>query len=209
MQRPAAVSAIKVEGRRAHDRVRAGEEVLLVARPVLVSVFDVLDRRPVPELGALDLDVEVECSSGTYIRSLARDLGEALGVGGHLTALHRTRVGGFSIDEARTLDALAAEVAASGRIGMLCLAEAASSAFPMVAVPSAAEGAVRHGRPIDLLRVWTPFRDVWDEVGSGDRDGWSDAVEPHALFSESGEFLALAAPNPDATTRYLAVFAQP
>jgi tRNA pseudouridine55 synthase len=208
MQRPAAVSAIKVEGRRAHERVRAGEEVELAARPVLVRVFDVLDRRPVPELGALDLDVEVECSSGTYIRALARDLGEALGVGGHLTALHRTRVGGFTIDEARTLEALADEVAAGG-LSALCLADAAGSAFPMVALPAPAEGAVRHGRPIDLLRVWAPFRDVWDEAGTGDRDGWAAAVEPHALFSESGEFLALAAPNPDATTRYLAVFAQP
>ncbi|HEX6888071.1 MAG TPA: tRNA pseudouridine(55) synthase TruB, partial [Candidatus Nanopelagicales bacterium] len=65
LQRPSAVSAIKVDGRRAHDRVRAGEEVELAERPVLVRVFDVLERRPVPELGALDLDVEVECSSGT------------------------------------------------------------------------------------------------------------------------------------------------
>jgi tRNA pseudouridine55 synthase len=209
LQRPAAVSAIKVEGRRAYDRVRAGEEVALVARPVLVSVFDVVDRIPVPELGALDLDVEVECSSGTYVRALARDLGEALGVGGHLTALRRTRVGGFTIDEARTLEELAAEVDGAGAPQVLCLADAASSAFPMVAVPGAVEGAVRHGRPIDLLRVWAPFRDVWDEAGAGDRDGWAEAVEPHALFSESGEFLALAAPNPDATTRYLAVFAQP
>jgi tRNA pseudouridine55 synthase len=208
MQRPAAVSAIKVDGRRAHDRVRAGEEVELPARPVLVSVFDVLARRPVPEFGALDLDVEVECSSGTYIRSLARDLGVALGVGGHLTALRRTRVGGFTIDEARSLEALAEE-AGAGALHMLCLADAAGSAFPMVALPGPAEGAVRHGRPIDLLRVWAPFRDVWDEAGTGDPDGWAAAVEPHALFSESGEFLALAAPNPDATTRYLAVFAQP
>ena len=211
MQRPASVSAIKVDGRRAHDRVRAGEEVELAARPVLVSVFDILERHPRPELGALDLDVEVECSSGTYVRALARDLGSALGVGGHLTALHRTRVGGFTIEEARTLDELADEVVDRGSFDLLDLAEAASSAFPMVAVTGRDEAAVRHGRPIDLTRVWAPFRDIVDlELGLDAEPGeWAEHVEPHALFAESGEFLALVAPNPDATTRYLAVFAQP
>ena len=97
MQRPSSVSAIKVEGRRSHDRVRAGEEVELVERPVVVGAFDVLDVRPQPALGALDVDVVVTCSSGTYIRALARDLGEALGVGGHLTALRRSRVGCFEL----------------------------------------------------------------------------------------------------------------
>ena len=211
LQRPSAVSAIKVDGRRAHDRVRAGEAVELAARPVLISVFDVLDRRPQPDLAALDLDVEVECSSGTYVRALARDLGAALGVGGHLTALHRTRVGGFTIDEGRTLDDLAAELAETGTIDVLDLAEAASSAFPMVAVCPKDEAAVRHGRPIDLGRVWTPFRDIAQaELAGGAGDGqWAEHVEPHALFNEAGEFLALAAPNPDTSTRYLAVFAQP
>jgi tRNA pseudouridine55 synthase len=208
LQRPSAVSAIKVDGRRAHDRVRAGEEVELAERPVLVRVFDVLERRPVPELGALDLDVEVECSSGTYVRALARDLGAALGVGGHLTALRRVRVGGFEIDEARSLEQLTADAAADA-LPLLCLADAASFAFPMVAIPAAAEHAVRHGRPIDLTRVWAPFRDVWDDNGVGEAEEWAEHVEPHALFSEGDEFLALVAPNPDATTRYLAVFAQP
>ena len=84
MQRPSSVSAIKVEGRRSHDRVRGGEEVELSQRPVVVGAFDVLAVRPEPSLGVLDLDVLVTCSSGTYVRALGRDLGEALGVGGHL-----------------------------------------------------------------------------------------------------------------------------
>ncbi|WP_417504978.1 tRNA pseudouridine(55) synthase TruB [Microbacterium sp.] len=103
-QVPSSVSAIKVDGRRAYDRVRAGEEVVLAARDVVVSRFDVSARRQ--QDGFLDLDVIVACSSGTYIRSLARDLGAALGVGGHLTALRRTRVGPFEVTDAVGLDAL-------------------------------------------------------------------------------------------------------
>jgi tRNA pseudouridine55 synthase len=96
------VSAIKVDGKRAYARVRAGEVVELAARPVTVARFDLLSaQRPDDDL--LDLDVVVECSSGTYIRALARDLGAALGVGGHLRALRRTRVGGFGIDAAATI----------------------------------------------------------------------------------------------------------
>ncbi|PVE95942.1 MULTISPECIES: tRNA pseudouridine(55) synthase TruB [unclassified Microbacterium] len=104
-QVPSAVSAIKVDGRRAYDRVRAGEDVVLAARDVTVSRFDVLSRRQGD--GVLDLDVVVDCSSGTYIRALARDLGAALGVGGHLTSLRRTRVGPFAVSDAVVLDDLA------------------------------------------------------------------------------------------------------
>ncbi len=100
LQVPSSVSAIKIDGRRAYARVRAGEQVVLPPRPVTVSTFTVLARR-----GA-DLDVAVECSSGTYVRALARDLGAALGVGGHLTALRRTRVGPFRLEHARTLPEL-------------------------------------------------------------------------------------------------------
>ena len=92
-QVPSAVSAIKVGGQRAYARVRAGEEVALAARQVTVSRLDLLDVRRLGEV--IDLDVAVDCSSGTYVRALARDLGAGLGVGGHLTALRRTRVGGF------------------------------------------------------------------------------------------------------------------
>jgi tRNA pseudouridine55 synthase len=96
LQVPSAVSAIKVDGRRAYERVRAGEQVELAARPVTVRRFDVLGpvRR---DTAAIDVDVLVECTTGTYIRSLARDLGAGLGVGGHLTALRRTTVGPFAV----------------------------------------------------------------------------------------------------------------
>ncbi|GAA1902178.1 tRNA pseudouridine(55) synthase TruB [Williamsia serinedens] len=103
-QVPARVSAIKVDGRRAHALMREGVDVELPSRRVTVSRFDVLDTRATD--GWFDVDVEVDCSSGTYIRSLARDLGAALGVGGHLTVLRRTAVGPFTIDRAVPLDAL-------------------------------------------------------------------------------------------------------
>ncbi|WP_068185039.1 tRNA pseudouridine(55) synthase TruB [Mycobacterium sp. UM_CSW] len=104
-QVPSAVSAIKVEGRRAYRLVREGQMVELAARPVRIDRFEVLRVQRHDE--DVDVDVEVDCSSGTYIRALARDLGAALGVGGHLTALRRTRVGRFSLDQAHTLDDLA------------------------------------------------------------------------------------------------------
>ena len=104
-QVPSTYSAIKVDGRRAYDLARAGEDVQLKAREVTVSRFDVLAERR--SGGTVDLDVVVDCSSGTYIRSLARDLGAALGVGGHLTALRRTRIGPFPVASAAAIDALA------------------------------------------------------------------------------------------------------
>lgn len=99
-QVPSSVSAVKVDGVRAYARVRAGEEVELKPRSITVTRFEVVQRR------GEDVDVTVDCASGTYIRALARDLGAALGVGGHLTALRRTRVGPFSLDQARTLEQL-------------------------------------------------------------------------------------------------------
>jgi tRNA pseudouridine55 synthase len=96
-QVPSSVSAIKVDGKRSYDRVREGEEVTLAARLVTVSAFDVLEQRPG------EVDVRVECSSGTYIRALARDLGASLGVGGHLTALRRSRIGPFRVEDAGEL----------------------------------------------------------------------------------------------------------
>lgn len=117
-QVPSTYSAIKVDGRRAYDLARAGEDVQLKAREVTVSRFDVVGERR--EGAIIDLDVVVDCSSGTYIRSLARDLGAALGVGGHLTALRRTRIGPFDVADAAPGDELAdrpllapAEVAAT------------------------------------------------------------------------------------------------
>ena len=117
-QVPSSVSAVKVDGVRAYARARAGETVELAARPVHVSAFTVLDRR------GMDLDVHVACSTGTYVRALARDLGTALGVGAHLTALRRTRVGPFALDRAWTLDDLASEMR------VIALADAAAAVFP-------------------------------------------------------------------------------
>lgn len=102
-QVPSTVSAIKVDGKRAYARARAGETVELAARPVTVSAFDILEVR---HSEFVDVDVRVECSTGTYIRALARDLGRLLGVGGHLTALRRTRVGPFEISASVALDSV-------------------------------------------------------------------------------------------------------
>lgn len=126
-QVPSTVSAIKVDGKRAYARARAGEDVVLVARSVTVSTFELLGSETVrvdDDATALDLRVRVECSSGTYIRALARDLGAALGVGGHLTALRRTRVGPFRVTDAASLEGM--EVAER----LLTPAHAASALFP-------------------------------------------------------------------------------
>jgi tRNA pseudouridine55 synthase len=125
-QVPSSVSAIKVDGKRSYVRARAGERVELAARPVTVHRFDVRAFRRSEDGGSpvLDVDVEVDCTSGTYIRALARDLGAALGVGGHLTALRRTRVGPYRIEAARTV----ADLETS--LQVLPLAEAARAALP-------------------------------------------------------------------------------
>jgi tRNA pseudouridine55 synthase len=118
-QVPSAVSAIKVGGRRAYQLVREGEVVELKARPVRIDRFDVSATRR--SGGFIDLEVEVDCSSGTYIRALARDLGSALGVGGHLTSLRRTRVGRFELDQARSLDELAEQPRLNFTLDEACL----------------------------------------------------------------------------------------
>lgn len=118
-QVPSAVSAIKVDGRRAYRLVREGQAVELAARPVRIDRFDVLAVHRGGE--AIDVDVEVDCSSGTYIRALARDLGAALGVGGHLTALRRTCVGRFGLDQARSLDELAERPRLTWSLDEACL----------------------------------------------------------------------------------------
>ncbi|MFF4987795.1 tRNA pseudouridine(55) synthase TruB [Streptosporangium saharense] len=136
-QVPPQVSAIKVNGERAYKLARAGEEVELKARPVTVSAFEILDVRREGDL--LDVDVSVTCSSGTYIRALARDLGASLGVGGHLTALRRTRVGPYDLSMARTIDQLATECV------ILPMAEAVAAAFPRRDVTEQEAGLVAHG----------------------------------------------------------------
>jgi tRNA pseudouridine55 synthase len=143
-QVPSSVSAIKVDGKRAYALVRSGADVALDARTVTISRFDVHAVREVEvthdaDAGAatpttttvLDVDVTVVCSSGTYIRALARDLGADLGVGGHLTALRRTRVGGYTLDAARSFDELESQVDADGTLVTLPLADAARATFPV------------------------------------------------------------------------------
>ncbi|MFI6092584.1 tRNA pseudouridine(55) synthase TruB [Streptomyces sp. NPDC051218] len=127
MQVPSKVSAIKIDGKRSYARAREGEDFEIPARPVKISAFTVYDvRDAVADDGTpvLDLVVSVVCSSGTYIRALARDLGADLGVGGHLTALRRTRVGPYKLDAAKTIDQLQEELT------VMPVADAADAAFP-------------------------------------------------------------------------------
>ncbi len=139
-----------MNGERAYARVRAGEQVELAARPVTVGRFDVLRRRDI-DIGTttfVDLDVEVDCSSGTYIRALARDLGTALGVGGHLTALRRTRVGPFGLDHARTLDGLAADPGLN-----LDIDSAVRLAFPQREIDAGQAESLRDGRWLEPVGI--------------------------------------------------------
>jgi tRNA pseudouridine55 synthase len=123
-QVPPAVSAIKVDGQRAYRLTRAGSAPELKPRPVTVYEFTVTAIRPAGDGDLLDVDATVRCSSGTYIRALARDLGTQFGTGGHLTRLRRTRVGGYGLEAARTLEQLAE------RFEVMSLAQAAAAAFP-------------------------------------------------------------------------------
>ncbi|MFE7747207.1 tRNA pseudouridine(55) synthase TruB [Nocardia sp. NPDC057455] len=149
-QVPATVSAIKVNGERAYARHRAGEDVQLAARPVTVSRFDVLARRDTGDF--VDLDVVVECSSGTYVRALARDLGAVLGVGGHLTVLRRTRVGPFTLEHARTLDDLAAAESGAPPLS-LDMDAAVRTAFPHRDVDEKQADDLRNGRWLEPVGI--------------------------------------------------------
>jgi tRNA pseudouridine55 synthase len=180
-QRPSSVSAVKVGGRRAYERVRSGEEVVLASRSVEITRIDVLARRR--SATALELDVDVECSTGTYVRAIARDLGDALGVGGHLTRLRRTRVGPFDLSHALSLE----EFAERGRAALVEIDEVAASCFPVWRLDAAGAEAARVGRRVP-----------WAGPAGGDG--------PVALVSPEGQFLALAADDAG-TARYLAVFA--
>jgi tRNA pseudouridine55 synthase len=137
------VSAIKVDGERAYRRVRAGDEVTLAARPVVVSRFEVLAVRRTGD--TVDVDVSVVCSSGTYVRALARDLGAALAVGGHLRALRRTRVGPYDLEGSRTLEQLEVE------LNVLPMAAAVRAVFPVREVDAAAAVVISHGGPLPAL----------------------------------------------------------
>ncbi len=150
-QRPSSVSAIKVDGRRAYDRVRAGEEVELASRRVTVSAFEVQAvRRSATADGLfIDVDARIDCSSGTYIRALARDLGAALGIGGHLTALRRTRVGPFEVADAVSLEALAEQ----GASLLASPAEVAARLFAVLEVDASQARDLGHGKLLTLPEV--------------------------------------------------------
>jgi tRNA pseudouridine55 synthase len=172
-QVPSAVSAVKIDGRRAYQRVRGGEDVRLAARRVTVSRLDVLAiRRDVDgEPGVVDVDVDVACSSGTYVRAIARDLGDALGVGGHLTALRRTAVGGFTLAEAVTLDALAER----GDPVTMSMADAARRCFPGRKTDADEARVLSHGGPLPAVGISGPYA-VFDPAGGlvaivSERDG--------------------------------------
>lgn len=182
-QVPSSVSAVKVDGQRAYARVRAGEIVELPPRRVRIDSIEIQDLRGEPDDRAFDVRCRVDCSSGTYIRAIARDLGAALGVGGHLTALRRTRVGPFGIDLARTLEELA------GDFAVLPMEEVARRCFPARELDATQAGDVGFGRALGL------------DLGT---EG------PVALFGPDGAFLALyrqAEGRSPAQARPVAVFA--
>lgn len=164
-QVPSAVSAIKVNGKRAYDLARRGMEVELKAREVEVTRLDVLASRPGE--GILDVDIDVECSSGTYVRAIARDLGKSLGVGGHLTALRRTRIGSYDLS-------MAVELGEDPPM-MMSMADAAKRSFPCVTV--------------DLGRA--------ADVGFGRRLDMTVPADVTGILSPAGELLALYRPDGD------------
>jgi tRNA pseudouridine55 synthase len=166
LQVPAAVSAIKINGVRSYRRVRAGQPVELSERPVTIRKFDLLNRREleVDGVGCVDLSAVVECSSGTYVRALARDLGAALGVGGHLSSLRRTRVGAFTLTEAQTLED------ADRGLKIVPLDRVVRGRFPTLTVNESQASQIRNGRR--LAGVILP-------------DGTT------ALLDQAGHFLAL------------------
>jgi tRNA pseudouridine55 synthase len=180
-QVPPRISAIKVDGQRAYRLTRSGATPDLVARPVTVTRLDLLASRPAGD-GLIDIDVAVSCSTGTYIRAIARDLGALLGTGGHLTSLRRTRVGPYRVEDARTLDQLAC------KFEFIPLAEAAAAAFGHLHLTAEQARLVSHG--VRLPAAAAGF-------------GGSDA--PVAAFGPDGSLTALLVQQ-EGEMRPLAVF---
>lgn len=189
-QVPSAVSAIKVDGQRSYARVRAGQTVALTARPVTVSRFDILDQRAATAAGheVWDLDVVVDVSSGTYVRALARDLGDALGVGGHLTALRRTRVGRFGLEHAHSLEDL--EIAGEADdIPVIPLAVAARESFAVRELTAPEATAVGYGQRIPSMPAGrtepiAAFAPEGHLVAMLDESG--TLAKAHVVFAPSG-----------------------
>jgi len=176
-QRPSSVSAVKVAGKRAHERVRAGEVFELASREVTISQLDVIEIRRVD--GTIQIDIEVTCSAGTFIRAIARDLGNALNVGGHLTFLRRTRVASFGEDVATPFDEFK-----SGQFKALGLVEVARRIFQV--------------REIDLVES--------QELSFGRKISASPSTQIYAAISESNELIALLENREDGA-KPIAVFA--
>jgi tRNA pseudouridine55 synthase len=180
-QVPPRISAIKVDGQRAYRLTRSGATPELAARPVTITRLDLLARRPAGD-GLVDIDIAVTCSTGTYIRAIARDLGAALRTGGHLTALRRTRVGPYRVADARTLDQLAA------KFEVIPLAEAAGAAFGQLRLTAEQARLVSHGARL-------PAAETGAEAAGG----------PVAAFGPDGSLTALLVQQ-DGEMRPLTVF---
>jgi tRNA pseudouridine55 synthase len=182
MQRPSAVSAIKIAGRRAYDRVRSGEDVELPARPVTIHELGISRIRHFETY--IDVDINVLCSSGTYIRAIARDVGRRTNLGGHLISLRRTASGAFGIGESTALQAIV-DAGADAKQWLLDPRTVAVRSLPWSEVDAAMAQAIRYGQPLP-----------WPEG--------VEKVSPHA-FVDDAALLAIGEPKAD-RLRYLAVF---
>lgn len=185
-QRPSAVSAIKIDGVRSYARVRAGEAVQLPARPVTIHELRVLGIRRSDDV--VDVDVEATVSSGTYIRALARDIGEALGVGAHLTALRRTAAGRYTLADAITLPEPGEQVALTPLLDVL------AREYAVVALDAAAADRVLHGARIPVV------------APAGATESLGQPAGLVGLVDPAGRLLALSEAHADGTWHHLTVF---
>jgi tRNA pseudouridine55 synthase len=206
MQVPPGVSAIKINGQRAYKLTRAGAAPEMKPRPVTVHEFTVTDIRRAGDF--LDLDALIRCSSGTYIRALARDLGQALGVGGHLTALRRTAVGPYRVAAALTLEELANNQSSTERGPLIPLADAAAAAFPRVDLTADESRRLAHGArlplPAELSAGMLALSATTTGVASA--SDLAGGENPIAAFAPDGTLVALVAVDAG-LLRSLAVFA--
>ena len=212
MQVPSAVSAIKIDGVRSYKRVRGGEDVALPARSITIHSLTCAGApvvaRAADGAGAVDVDVDVvdlplhvSCSSGTYVRALARDLGARLGTGAHLTALRRTSVGPFEVSRARSLDDLAVEVAEDAArpdpagLTTLSLSAVARRCFPVIELDAAESVAIRHGQalPVEVLEGAVRTTGAPQAAGAQDAGAARDHHGVTAGFAPNGDVVALLA----------------